>query len=335
MLMIVESRAPNRILDFGGWTDTHFAGKGKVLNLAVTLFANVTLATRSEPGATIHILDYDDRLDVTDVVKESYGSKHDLLLAALKSMPVDTGLDVYITADVPPGCGTGSSAAITVALLAGLYVMLGRSLFPNELAKLAHKIETEELGNECGVQDQIASAYGGLNYIDINGYPEAEVSPVSVLDSIRLALESRLLLVYEGKGHLSSDVHRKVIEGMEQPGSVVGRSLSGLTRCAQKARDALIAGDLETLAEIMNENNNLQKSLHPGITTNRLEIIEEIARGKGACGAMINGAGGGGSITLLCKPGTRPIVADALKKKSFTILPCTIAQDPAMAWTIT
>ena len=27
--MIVQSRAPNRILDFGGWTDTHFAHSGR------------------------------------------------------------------------------------------------------------------------------------------------------------------------------------------------------------------------------------------------------------------------------------------------------------------
>ena len=58
MPAIVESRAPNRVLDFGGWTDTHFAKKGRVTNLAVTLFAHVTLVTRAGSGATIHILDY-------------------------------------------------------------------------------------------------------------------------------------------------------------------------------------------------------------------------------------------------------------------------------------
>lgn len=332
--MIVESTAPNRILDFGGWTDTHFADRGRVVNLAVTLFAHATLANRSEPGATIHILDYGIRLEIPDVAEPAYGTEHDLLLAALKALPCPTGLDVRISADVPPGCGTGGSAAITVAILSGLGVLTGLTLSSRELARLAHGIETEELGNECGVQDQIASAYGGLNYIAIDRYPDADVSPIPVSDPVGQALESGLLLVYEGAGHLSSDVHRRVIAGMARPGSGVARSLSGLSLCADRAKDALVSGDLAALAGIMNENNRLQKSLHPGITTERIERIEEIAMDKGAAGAMINGAGGGGSITLLCKPGARPVVAEALTKEGFTILPCSMAQGPAKAWIV-
>lgn len=334
MPVVVESRAPNRILDFGGWTDTHFAGSGKVVNMAVTLFAHVTLVTREEPGATIHILDYGDRIEVEDAVKAGYGTKHDLLIAALKVMPVPGGIDVYITADVPPGCSTGSSAAITVALLNGLALLAGAPLTPHELARLAHAIETEELKNECGVQDQIASAHGGINYICIDPYPRADVSPVPLSEPVRLALESRVLLVYEGKGHLSSDVHRQVIEGMEKPGSRVAESLEGLTRCAHEAKGALMKGDLEALAELMDRNNQYQKALHPGITTDRIERIERVARDTGAAGAMINGAGGGGSITLLCRPGARAVVAKALREQGFTILPCVVAREPATAWMV-
>jgi len=330
---VVESRAPNRILDFGGWTDTHFAGSGRVVNLAISLFARVTLVARERPGSTVHILDYGDRLEVADVVRQSYGTKHDLLLAALKLMPAPCGLDVYISADVPPGCSTGSSAAITVALLQGLSVIAGRPLAAHELARLAHRIETEELGHECGVQDQIASAYGGVNYIAMDRYPESRVSPLRLTEEMRLALENRLLLVYEGQGHLSSDVHRQVIEELRRPGSRARERLDGLAACAEEAKDAFIRSDLPALAAAMNENNRLQKALHPGITTPRLERIEAIARERGAEGAMINGAGGGGSITLLCRPGARTPVAHALREAGFALLPCTLSFEPALAWT--
>ena len=43
--MIIQSHAPNRVLDFGGWTDTWFAKSGAVLNVAVSLFARVTVTT--------------------------------------------------------------------------------------------------------------------------------------------------------------------------------------------------------------------------------------------------------------------------------------------------
>ncbi len=330
--MIVESRSPNRVLDFGGWTDTHFALSGKVVNLAVTLFAHVTVKTRPDPGVTIHILDYGDRVEVADVVREKYGSKHDLLLAALKIMDMQGGIDVYITADVPPGCGTGSSAAITVALIKALSLLAGRPLVPHELARLAHNIETEELGNECGIQDQIASAHGGINYIDMYEYPHARVSPIPISSDVRLALESRLLVVYEGAGHLSSEVHRSVIDRLGDKKSGVPEALEGLRQCADDALSALMRSDLDALARAMNRNNELQKSLHSGITTQRIEQIEDIASHSGAIGAMINGAGGGGSITLLCRPGTRSLVAQALHKQGFRILPFTICMEPAQAW---
>jgi D-glycero-alpha-D-manno-heptose-7-phosphate kinase len=330
--MIVESRAPNRILDLGGWTDTHFAARGAVTNLAVTLFAHVTVRTRRNPGVTIHILDYGDRVEIQDVVKKRYGTKHDLLLAALKSMKVKAGLDIYITADVPPGCSTGSSAAITVALLKALSVIAGKPLLPHELARLAHWIETRELGQECGVQDQIASAYGGLNFIDIYAYPDSRVSPIPLTESLRLKLESQLLLVYEGKGHLSSDVHRAVIKNLPRPKSKVARCLERLCECAHLAKDALQKEDLEELARVMNDNNRWQKALHPGITTEKLDMIERTARRHGMIGAKINGAGGGGSITLLCAPGTRTQVKRSLERKGFQTLPFTICTEPALAW---
>jgi D-glycero-alpha-D-manno-heptose-7-phosphate kinase len=332
-IRLIESRAPNRVLDFGGWTDTHFAGRGRVVNLAVNLFAHVTIVGRDGPGATVHVLDYGDQIEVSDVVKQAYGTKHDLLLAALKVMPVGMGVDLYITADVPPGCSTGSSAAITVSLLIGLSTLAGKPLVPHELARLAHRIETEELDNECGIQDQIASAYGGLNYIAMDSYPEADVSPIYLSEELLMDLESRLLLVYEGAGHLSSDVHRKVIDALAGPGSKTETIMDGLRDAAEAAKNAFLQGDLGALAEIMNENNRLQKALHPSITTERIEEIENIARSHGAIGAMINGAGGGGSITLLCRPGARAKAAQALRAQSFTILPFTICRGQAQAWT--
>lgn len=330
--VIVESRAPNRILDFGGWTDTHFAGRGAVTNIAVTLFAHVTVKTRQAPGVTIHILDYGDRVEVPDVVRKKYGSKHDLLLAALKIMKVKAGLDIYISADVPPGCSTGSSAAITVALLKALSLVSGRPFVPHELARLAHGIETKELGQECGVQDQIASAYGGINFIDIPSYPEFIVSPVPMSESLRLKLESQLLLVYEGQGHLSSDVHRAVISSLSKPKSRAAQALENLAECAKQAKKALLTEDMESLAHAMNLNNRWQKALHPDINTEKLRLIERTAKRHGMTGAKINGAGGGGSITLLCAPGTRTRVKKALHGRGFQTLPFSICLEPARAW---
>ncbi len=332
--MIVQSRAPNRVLDFGGWSDTHFAGSGTVLNVAINLYANVTVKKSARSGVTIRIQDYGEELYIKNVDEAEYNNHHDLLKAALKTIKIHGGYEVSISADVPPGCGTGSSAAISVALVNALGIISERFFSPHESAHFAHRLETDELGFECGIQDQYAAAYGGINFIEMPAYPMAHVSPVPLSSGTRASLETQLLIVYEGKGHLSSEVHTKVIESLKSPDSPTAKALEDLKETAAVAKQALLTGDFSMLADVMNLNNALQKSLHPGITTERIEKIEAIGRDNGACGAMINGAGGGGSICLLCAPGRRIDASMALKKEGFRILPFTICTKPAEAWIV-
>jgi len=330
--MIIEGVASNRVCDFGGWTDTWFARSGAVLNFAVDLYARVTIRTRKRPGITIFAQDYEDRIEIDDINSVDYDSKHALLIAALKTMNIDQGIDVFISADVPAGCGTGSSAAISVAMIVALGLLNGQCLVAHEVARLAHSIETEELKIQSGIQDQIASAYGRVNYIDMYEYPNAFVSPVNPSQEVFPQLENRWALVYEGKRHLSGDVHKKVITELEVEGSTCRQALDRLKETAALAKRALLMGDIEQFCEVMNMNNKAQKQLHPEITTDNFEKIEQIGIKHGALGAMINGAGGGGSIVLVTEPGRKTEMEHALQKEGFKLLPCRICFEPAKAW---
>ena len=77
-------------------------------------------------------------------------------------LPDEFGLTVNIYSDAPPGASTGTSAAVAVALIGALDTLTEGKLAPFEVAKLAHSLETEKLGLECGIQDQLASSYGVL-----------------------------------------------------------------------------------------------------------------------------------------------------------------------------
>ncbi len=333
--MIIESVASNRVCDFGGWTDTWFAREGAVLNFAVDLYARVTIRTRKRPGITIFAQDYEDRIEIDDLNSVDYDSKHALLIAALKIMNIEQGIDVFISADVPAGCGTGSSAAISVAMIKALSLLNGQCLVAHEVAKLAHNIETEELKIQSGIQDQITSAYGGVNYIDMYQYPNAFVSPVNPSSEVFSQLENRWMLVYEGKQHLSGDVHKKVIAELEVEDSACRQALNQLRETASLAKRALLMGDIERFCEIMNINNESQKQLHSEISTENFEKIEQIGFKHGMIGAMINGAGGGGSIVLVTEPGRKTELEHALRKEGFKILPCRICFEPAKAWIAT
>jgi len=330
--MIVESRAPNRILDLGGWTDTHFAQKGRVLNFAISLFARATLRTRKRKGVMIDAVDYGELFRVDDIVTARYGTDYDLILAALKRLPAKSGLEITISAEVPPGCGTGSSAAISVSLLLGLARLAGTALGSAELARLAHRLETEDLHLEAGVQDQIAASYGGINFLEIDRYPEFTVSPLRLSPELLFELESSLLLVYEGRGHLSSDVHKSVLERVRAGDRELREILAELAQCAEKGKAALLTGNLHRLVDAVNLNHQCQQALHPQITTPRFRRIEKLARRLGAEAVKINGAGGGGSMTVIASPGARPRLARKLKERGFQVLNFTFYLEPASAW---
>ena len=92
-------------------------------------------------------------------------------------VPSDLALKVTIFSEAPSGASTGTSAAVAVALVGALDRLTQGHLTAHEVAYTAQAIETEMLKLQCGIQDQLCSAYGGINYIDMFDYPRATVSP--------------------------------------------------------------------------------------------------------------------------------------------------------------
>lgn len=307
-LRIINSTAPIRICDIGGWTDTWFAGYGRIFNIGVYPYAEVQVSVsraQYERGRiVIHAENYGERYPIEPSEKEtsfSHWRKHPLLEAAIEYMriPDDVDIEVAIYSDAPSGASTGTSAAVTVALIAALDALTPGRLTPHEIALVAQKVETELLHQQCGIQDQLCSAFGGINYIEMHQYPHASVSQIRVPDSIWWELERRLALVYLGKSHNSSRVHEMVIQGLENAGPNC-QQLEDLRSTAPQARDALYAGDFRMLGQSMINNTEAQRRLNPALVSTEAARVIEIARRHGAWGWKVNGAGGeGGSLTLL------------------------------------
>jgi D-glycero-alpha-D-manno-heptose-7-phosphate kinase len=301
-LAIINSVAPIRVCDNGGWTDTWFAGYGCIFNIGVYPYAEAQIAvfpSCSRPDRiVIHAENFGERYALTP---EKHWDKHPLLEAAIEYMhiPKDMCFEVTLFSEAPSGASTGTSAAVTVALIGALDLLTPGRLTLHEVASVAQKIETEMLGQQCGIQDQLCSAYGGINYIEMFNYPHASVSQISLPNSVWWELERRLVLVYLGRSHSSSRVHEMVIRGLENAGPGCPQ-LEALRRTAPRSRDALYAADFAALGRAMTDNTDAQANLHPDLVSPDAQRVIEIARAHGALGWKVNGAGGdGGSLTLL------------------------------------
>lgn len=339
-IAVVNSAAPIRICDNGGWTDTWFAGHGQVFNVAVYPYAEVQIAMYpaggDAPRLTLHAENFGERYEVRHEAPP--WGPHPLLEAAIAWMkiPRDLRLDVTIHSDAPAGAGTGTSAAVTVALIGALDALTPGQLTPHEVARAAQRVETEMLGRQCGIQDQIASAFGGINYIEMFDYPHASVSPVLVPDPIWWELERRLVLVYLGKSHDSSAIHEEVIHALQEAGPD-SRAIADLRRHAPHSRDALYAGDFPALGRAMIESTEAQGRLHSALIGTEARKVIEIAKSHGALGFKVNGAGGeGGSLTLLCGESSarkRALIRDIEQtSEAFRSIPIYLSRHGLRVW---
>jgi D-glycero-alpha-D-manno-heptose-7-phosphate kinase len=305
-LRIVNSLAPIRVCDNGGWTDTWFAGHGKVFNIGVHPSVEVQVqvfrrADRPE-RIVVHAENYGERYAFEP--HEPGTSRHPLLEAAIEEMgvPDDLAVEISIFSEAPAGCSTGTSASVTVALVGALDHLTPGTMTPHEVAATAHRVEVDRLGVQSGIQDQLCAAYGGVSYIEMFRYPHATVSPVRVPDPVWWELERRLVLVFLGRTHDSSGVHEQVIADLGE-GEAASARLEPLRRTAERSRDAFSAGDFVALGQAMIDNTRAQAELHPALVSDHARHVIDVAAAHGALGWKVNGAGGeGGSLTLLCGP---------------------------------
>ncbi len=244
---------------------------------------------------------FDDLIYVNYSQKEIVSSvdeiRHDLVREAMCITGVRQGVEITTLADVPSeGSGLGSSSSVTVGLLNALHAYAGNQVTAEQLAREACQIEIEILGRPIGRQDQYIAAYGNLRFIEFGRDDQFRVEPVALSESQRRKLVSNLLLFYTGRTRKATSVLTEQVANIRDR----AEELLRIGQLAYRAKEALEGGLLDDLGELLHENWLLKKQLASGITLPEIEQMYELARGAGALGGKIAGAGGGGFLLLYC-----------------------------------
>jgi D-glycero-alpha-D-manno-heptose-7-phosphate kinase len=213
-------------------------------------------------------------------------------------------------------------------MIAALRALAGDLVDPATLARAAHEVETVDLELQSGVQDQIAAAYGGSNLIIIDAYPEARVQTLELTPATWDALGRRVLTVYLGSPHRSSAVHEAVIARLT--GTDRETLLAPLRAAATDAATALVAGRLDAYGEAMITNTAAQAALHPALVNPFALNVIAVAKGHGAAGWKVNGAGGEGGTVTIVGPDDPAALVNALRAiAGLTVLPLRPARKGA------
>ena len=107
-----------------------------------------------------------------------------------------------------------------------------------------------------------------------------------------------------------------------------------LKECGIHGKEALLAGDLEGFGAVMNANWAAQKALHPEITTPYIEELHEKTCAAGALGFKANGAGGGGTVTILAQRNRDHHVRTAVEELGMTVLPSKLDSGGLRVWEV-
>ncbi len=190
----------------------------------------------------------------------------------------------------------------------------GQTLSKAQVAQRATRIELEKMGMPIGYQDQYASAFGGLNFMEFNAH-ETRVTPIRTPPGTLEALQANLLLFFTGASRESSQILSRQRESTERSQPDVVQALTSVRDMAYGLRDSLARGDLAGFGQWLHAGWEQKKHFAAGVTNPAIDEAYALARANGALGGKIAGAGGGGFMMIYCQAGTQSAVTQALAQQ--------------------
>jgi D-glycero-alpha-D-manno-heptose-7-phosphate kinase len=306
---MIISRTPFRISFFGGGTDYpdwYREHGGQVLVTAIDKYCY--LSVRYLPPFFEH------KTRIIYSKMENVGSideiKHPAVREILRFLEIERGVEIHHDADLPARSGTGSSSAFSVGLLHALYALRGQMVSKNDLANQAIHIEQDILKETVGSQDQVSTAFGGLNHIIFPANGDFTVAPVVTSPDRLRELNSHLMVFYTGIIRTAADVAASYVPKIQDR----RRQMRLMSDLCDEAISVLGSGkDLSAFGELLNESWEAKRSLSEKVTNAEVDEIYGKARKCGALGGKLTGAGGGGFMLLFAPPDRHDAIRSALE----------------------
>ena len=217
-----------------------------------------------------------------------------------------SGLEIKIKSESPVKSALGGSSTALIALikaLAKLSEIIGSKMhfFKKDILNLGYHLEDGISGGNCGMQDQAAAVYGGVNgWLWNYGNRETPVKRDKLLDNNGMKeLSKRLLVAYSGKWHVSASTNRgwlknflegKTRNGWLEANNVVRELIESVKSMAWRESVRCIKEEMKIRCRITPD------ALIPETTG----LIKEAE--KTGFGARFAGAGAGGSVWALGEP---------------------------------
>ena len=212
------------------------------------------------------------------------------------------GVHIEIDSTSPTRSALGGSSSAAVALIGALSLLSesGLSKMPTRksISVLGHGIEASLAQVSCGMQDQLAAAYGGVNawywQPGTDGVFFKRKTVVRKKDY--RWLNKSILIAYCGMPHESVNINGKWVRQFLEGG--FRDEWETIIDCTHRFISALAQKDLSTACKWMNRETAIRWKMTPDVLEPIGEKLVQAAINHG-CGARFTGAGGGGCLWAL------------------------------------
>ncbi|NIA11525.1 MAG: dehydrogenase [Nitrospiraceae bacterium] len=341
--MIIRSRAPLRLGLGGGGTDVSPYSDdygGCTLSVTINMYAYCTI----EP-AEDHTVEF-----IAPDLEKSFRSE------AVPVLPVDDLLPLHksiyneivktynrneslsfrmITfSDALPGSGLGSSSTMVVAIIHAFVEWLKLPLGDYDIARLAYRIERENLGLKGGRQDQYSAAFGGINFMEYYNDNKVIVNPLRIKPWVKNELEDSLVLFYTGQSRDSSSIIEEQIKNAREKDPGALRAMHETKQIAMEMKEKILTGDIEGFMDSIRRGWESKKKASSVITNDKLEGIYRFALDHGAQAGKISGAGGGGFFMFFVDIPQRPDFIRHMESYGGKVFLTKFTENGSESWTL-
>ena len=307
---MILSRAPTRITLGGGGTDfTAYYSKYGGFLIAGAINKYCTILANKRFYNSIR-LSY-SKMEIIDNVDDI---EHRIFKAALKLLGIEQGIELHSAADVPAGCGLGTSSSFTVALLNALHAYKSEFINQRQLAEEACHIEIDLIGEPIGKQDQYMAAFGGLTCLTFEKNGGVTVEPLRISEEALDRLESNLVLFFTGKERNASEILSEHDKQSRKDNPAMIQNLHQIKEIGLETRRHLEKGEVDSLGEFLQVHWETKKKRSSKISYPFVDECYEAARKNGAIGGKLIGAGGGGFLMFYCNNSDKSKVIEAMHK---------------------
>ena len=308
-----------------GFGKTILIGDQFVLDEVPAIVSSIpfeTIATVERTEGEGWILE-DNRIEVPgykDKKKEQQARSIDRILEVMNVDVKKTALKITYGGTLLAGSGVGASAASCVSLARALNEEFDLGYSIDKINHVAWQGEFPYHGIASGV-DNTASTYGGLIFFHIKDGQQH-------FEKVHTPRPFEIVLANSGITANTALLDEFIDKQKKSDPKLFASRLKLIADQVREMRQALEAGDLNAVGDIMTRNHEVLISLD--MSHEILDYLCKVALQKGALGAKVTGGGRGGYMVALT-PGQelQNAVASTFEQEGYKVIRTAIGGGPA------